>query len=264
MPRVPAAAPVDPERLSRESRLVLKDEPAALVERLGAGADAVVRKTYRNFGLRLLQTFLRRTRAEREHHNLVLATARGLPCTPPVSCSAQRSLGFVRTSTLITGYLPGATTFKQAMAVSRSNPMHRRRLLAALGALLRRVHDAGLLWCTAMPRNVLVLTTATEPHLLLCDLPAAIDFGRPLPNSAATIDLYDACGSHSRRLEMSRPERLRCLLAYAHGDRAEAAQLWRTLARRTAFGQRIRKNLVMALRTYILPGATPTRNQPAR
>jgi hypothetical protein len=115
-----------------------------------------------------------------------------------------------------------------------------------------------------MPRNVLVQSAEGDPHLLLCDLPAAIDFGRPLPRSAANIDLYDACGSHSRRLEMSRPERFRCLLAYVHGDRAEAGRRWRDLARRTAFGHRIRKNLVMALRTYILPAATQTRNQPAR
>jgi tRNA A-37 threonylcarbamoyl transferase component Bud32 len=255
---------VDPERLSRESRIVLKDEPAALVELLGSGRDAVVRKTYRNFGLRLLQTFLRRTRAEREHHNLVLATLRGLPCTPPVACSAERRLGLVRSSTLVTGYLPASVTFKQALAAARGSPPQRRQLLSALGVLLRRVHDAGVLWCTAMPRNVLVQSAEGDPHLLLCDLPAAIDFGRPLPRSAANIDLYDACGSHSRRLEMSRPERFRCLLAYVHGDRAEAGRRWRDLARRTALGHRIRKNLVMALRTYILPAATQTRNQPAR
>jgi hypothetical protein len=261
---VPAVASLDLEQLARASCRVLKDEPAALVELLGTGSAAVVRKTYRNFGLRLLQTFLRRPRAEREHRNLLLAAARDLPCTPPIACSAQRSLGFVRSSTLVTGYLPAVSTFKQALAAARALPGQRQMLVAALGALLRRVHDAGVLWCTAMPRNVLVRTDAAQPHLLLCDLPAAVDYGRPLPQSAAGIDLFDACASHSRRLEMSRAERYRCLLAYARGNRAEAGRWWRLLAERTALGHRIRKNLVMALRTYILPAATLTRTKPAR
>src|SRR5439155_15357974 len=99
---VPAALPLPLDDLAAQRRLVLKDERSARVEVLGLGAGAVVRKVYRNRGLRLLQTFLRRSRAEREFENLRAATARGLPCTPPLGWCARCRAGFVLDSTLVT------------------------------------------------------------------------------------------------------------------------------------------------------------------
>ena len=52
------------------ARTILKQEPDTLVERLGSGADAVVRKVYSNRGIRLLQSFWRRARAAREQRVL--------------------------------------------------------------------------------------------------------------------------------------------------------------------------------------------------
>jgi hypothetical protein len=255
-----AAKGIDLERLARDRCEVLKDEPAARVERIGTGRDTLVRKVYRNRGLRLLQTFLRRTRAEREHVNLLLAVERSLPCTPPVGYSAHRRLGFAHTSTLVTRNVPDTTTLKQALSANVNQPLRRRQLIVLLGELLRTAHDAGLLWCTAMPRNVIVQATATGPRLLLCDLPAAIIFPGKVPRATSLIDLFDACASKSRCREMSRPERFRSLLAYSQNDRSKTQQLWRDLARRHPLCQRARKNLVMALRTYILkaPRKSPT------
>jgi hypothetical protein len=237
--------------------------PAARVERVGSGSDAVVRKTYRNRGLRLLQTFLRRARAEREYANLALVAARGLPCTEPVGCSAERRLGFVRSSTLVTRYVADARPLKAVLAEA---PRAQRRVLArALGELLAALHAAGVLWCTPMPRNVLVQGplvqgSGARPRLLLCDLPAAIDFGHPVPRRCALLDLFDAFASPSRRREWSRTERLRGLIAWARGDRGAARRACAALHRRSVAGHRVRKNFVMALRTYILPGSRRPKN----
>lgn len=233
---------------------MLKDEPGARVEVLGQGSRAVVRKTYRNVGLRRLQSFLRRSRAAREFDNLLAVQRAGVPCTPPVTWSERRRCGFVSSSTVVTLLVPGAEPLKAVLATRRAGVAGspRRALAAALGELLARLHREGVLWCTPMPRNVLVAGSPTAARLVLCDAPAALCFGGPVPAAAALLDLFDAVASPSRRRELSRTERLRCLCAYCAGDRAAAGRLWRRLARRSRTGHRLRKNLLMVVRTYIL------------
>lgn len=255
-----SAADRDPVPAARAAAVVIKDELAARVERLGSGDDAVVQKTYRNRGLRLLQTFLRRARAEREYCNLALVAARGLPCAEPVGCSAERRFGFVRSSTLVTRFVADARPLKEALA--EAPPAGRRVLARALGELLGALHTAGVLWCTPMPRNVLVQGPPARPRLLLCDLPAAIDFGAAVPRRWALLDLFDAFASPSRRREWSRTERLRGLFAWARGDRRAALGAYGALHRRSAAGHRLRKNFIMALRTYILGGLRRPKNAP--
>lgn len=232
---------------------MLKDERAARVEVLGDGDERVVRKTYRNTGLRLVQTWLRRSRAEREFANLRVIADRGLPCTLPVACAADRRLGLVLSSMLATRYLPSSRTLKAVLADSSTGAGARRALARALGTLLADLHAVGLLWGTAMPRNVLVLGDPGSGSLAVCDVPAAIRCKGAVPAHLALLDLFDAFASPSRRLEWSRTERLRALLAYHRGDGAAAHATWGRLARRTPFVHRLRKNLSMALRTYILP-----------
>lgn len=249
------AAPLDLDRLARTHTEVLKDEPSARVELLGAGDERVVRKTYRNAGLRLVQTWLRTSRAEREFANLRAVERRGLPCTPALACSAVRRLGLVLASTIATRYLPDSRTLKSLLADASTGPAARRTLARALGELLRRLHDAGLLWCTAMPRNVLVLGPAAAGRLAICDVPAVVACRSAVSPGLALLDLFDAFASPSRRLEWSATERLRALLSYHRGDRPAARATWRRLARRGPTEHRLRKNLSMALRTYILPRA---------
>jgi hypothetical protein len=253
-----AAVPVpDLERLAAAARRPIKDEPGSLVERLGEGADAVVRKTYRNRGLRLLQTCLRRSRANREFDNLTAVAAAGLPCTAPLAWSERRCCGFVRDSTLVTRYLPESRSLKSVLQELPAAAAPRRRLVAEFGALLARLHASGFLWCTPMPRNVLLQGSARDGRLVLCDLPSALRYPAPVPPRARLLDLFDAACSPSRRRELSRTERFRCLLAYARSDRARTRQLWRALRRRSLLGHRLRRSLVLGLRLYILARIRP-------
>jgi tRNA A-37 threonylcarbamoyl transferase component Bud32/SAM-dependent methyltransferase len=252
--RLAAAPIVDLEQLKAQHCTVLKDEPAARVEILGLGERAVVRKTYRNVGLRLLQTFLRRSRAAREFDNLRAVAGAGVACTPPILFVERRRCGFVSSSTLVSGLVRDAVSLKATLAAmpASATDSPRAALCAALGRLLAQLHAAGVLWCTPMPRNVLVAGSPSAARLVLCDAPAAVRFRGPVPAAAALLDLYDAVASPSRRRELSRTERWRCLCAYSGWDRDAAGALWRRLRRRSRTGHRLRKNLLMAVRTYIL------------
>lgn len=240
--------------LAAQHRVVLKDEPATLVERLGAGELVVVGKTYRNRGLRLLQSCWRQSRARREHDNLRTVQRLGLPCTPPLGCSEHRLLGCVRRSQLVTRYLPDCRTVKDWLQqLPQTQRCERHWLLQRMGELLAVMHRSGLLWCTAMPRNFLLQGQPGDGRLLLCDVPALVRFPHSIHGSrTALLDLFDAVTSGSRRRDFSRTEQLRYLQAYCLGDHRQARRLLRRLWSRGALAHRLRKNLVMARRTYIL------------
>ena len=57
--------PAELANLAAQRRQVLKEEPGTTVLLLGSGAGAVVQKTYRVRGLRQVQSWWRRSRAQR-------------------------------------------------------------------------------------------------------------------------------------------------------------------------------------------------------
>lgn len=254
--------------LAREHRSVLKDEPSTTVELLGRGPASVVKKTYRSSGLRLLQTFGRRSRAEREHENLVAVARTGVRCTEALLWAARRRFGFVLESTLVTRYLPDSQTLKHVLAHLPRDSHHRtrRNLAAAMGRLVAQLHAGGFLWCTPMPRNVLVLGDPANAQLAVCDTPAGITLDRPLAGTRlASIDVFAAALSPSRRAEFSATERWRWLLGYCDQDRTAARTLWRVLAHRSVLRHDAGRALAMTWYTYILsplrPRRTPTRQR---
>lgn len=247
--------PSELDRLAAERCTVLKQEPATTVEVLGAGTAAVVRKVYRNLGHRWLQSFARRSRAQREFGNLLAVARAGVRCTDALGWTCRRRLGCVDDSTLVTKFLADSQPLKSILAGldRRSDAPIRRRLAMAMGRLLGRLHRSGFLWCTPMPRNVLVLGDPAQAELAVCDTPAGIQFGVSIHGTElACIDLFDAAFSPSRRLDFSAPDRLRWLLAYTDGDHACTRRLWRTLQGRSVLGHDVRRALAMALHLYIL------------
>lgn len=242
---------------------ILKDEPGTRVERIGTGAGAVVRKTYRNRGLRLLQAFARKSRAHREHDNLVAVADAGIACTEPIGWHEHRRFGFATSSTLVTGFVPDCQPLKTVLRelATRHAFATRRRIVAAMGHVLHALHRAGIAWCTPMPRNFLLQGAPEQAQLFVCDVPAAIRTAAPLPRALQDLDLHDAVFSASRRRDFSAPERLRYLLAALGGDRTAARSTWRRLAARSGWRHRLHKNLVMAWRTYIL---APFRHEPPK
>jgi hypothetical protein len=103
-----------------------------------------------------------------------------------------------------------------------------------------------------MPRNVLVVGDPATARLAVCDTPACIRAGKPLTGSRlCRIDLFLGAFSPSRRRDWSRPERLRWLLGYTHGDRRVARTLWHAMARRSGLRNEVERALAMATLTYV-------------
>lgn len=247
--------PPELARLAAVHRETLKQDRATTVEQLGRGADAVVRKTYHNRGHRWLQSFGRRSRARREFDNLRLVAAAGVPCTEALGWSERRRFGCVDDSTLVTRLLPHSRPLKQVLAeLPRDRTFAvRRRLCAAVARLVATLHRAGVSWCTAMPRNVLVQGDPAAAQLAVCDVPAAFAIGRSLHGTRlGQIDLFDAVFSPSRRRDWSATERLRWLVAYHDGDRGAARQTWRRLDRRGVLRHDVTAALTMFWYLYVV------------
>lgn len=240
---------------------MLKDEPDTLVEQLvvptaNGGSDTVVVKTYLVRGLRWLQSWWRQSRAQREHDHLATIVRAGVPCLQPLGWSAEKRIPFgFRSSTLRTRFLADSVPLKQVLrtlARDGADGRTRARLAGAMGALVADLHRAGVLWCTPMPRNVLVVGDPAKAQLAVCDTPACIRAGRSLTGSRlCRIDLFLGAFSPSRRRDWSRTERLRWLLGYTRGDRQAARALWRPMVRRRSLQNEFERSLAMATLTYV-------------
>ncbi|MBX3463519.1 MAG: hypothetical protein KF830_10125 [Planctomycetes bacterium] len=251
----PSVTAADVECLAAQHCTTLKAEPGATVELLGRGPAAVIRKTYHNRGRRWLQTFGRRSRAAREFANLSAVAAAGVLCTEALCWRERRRFGCVDESTLVTRLLPDSRPLKQVLRQldPATQFATRRALIAAAGRKVARLHRHGFLWCTAMPRNVLVVGDPRAARLAVCDVPSGIIFDHALAGSSlALIDLFDAAFSPSRRADFSATERLRWLLAYCDGDRAAARRLWRRLDRRSVLRHDLGCALTMFWHLYVL------------
>jgi hypothetical protein len=243
-----------PDPTTATAVTVLKHEPSTTVERLDADGGTIVRKTYRVLGLRWVQSLWRPSRAQREHDHLLAIAGAGVPCLQALRWSAEKRLGGFRSSTLETRFLPAAVPLKQVLQQlprAGRDPV-RGRLARAMGELVAMLHRAGFLWCTPMPRNVLVHGDPAAAQLLVCDTPAVVATGGPLHGGRlARIDLFLAAFSPSRRTDWSASERMRWLLGYCAGDREQARQLWRRMARRRPWQNELERALAMAFLTYV-------------
>jgi len=205
-------------------------------------------------GLRWVQSLWRPSRAQREHDHLLAIARAGVPCLQAVRWSAVPRLGGFRSSTIETRFLSATQPLKQVLhALPRTDRNAvRGRLARAMGELVAMLHRAGFLWCTPMPRNVLVQGDPAAARLLVCDTPAVVATGRPLHGSRlARIDLFLGAFSPSRRADWSASERLRWLLGYCGGDRPAARALWRVMVRRRPWQNELERALAMAFLTYV-------------
>ena len=246
---------VDLDRLAKRGRVSLKEERDVRIEVLGDADEAVVCKTYRNSGTRWFQTLCRASRAHREFENLRAVRQTGVRCIEPVTWSERRRYCGVDASMLATRLLPGCQPLKRVLAElpPASRFSTRRRLIGAMGRLVATLHRHGVLWCAAMPRNVLVVGDPDRTELAVCDVPAAIQVGRSLHGSRlALIDLFDGAFSPSRRADFSATDRLRWLLAYNGDDRETARRLWHRLDRRSVLRHDLHCAFAMSWHVYVV------------
>ena len=166
-------------------------------------------------------------RPSRSSHELALAealAARGLPVPVPLAAGERRSRGLLESCYLLLPVLDGATDVLDLVLRNALSARARRTLAAALGRLARTAHDAGLFQDDFTPNNFLVLPDRFDAPLL-------IDFERArLRARIGRADRRWMLAKLHRGLPFAAAtDRLRFLLAYSRGDRAEARVWWREL-----------------------------------
>lgn len=169
------------------------------------------------------------SKARRDLERATAIAARGIPTPIPVIVGEVRRGPLLAHCDELVPWLADAIDLRRAREEGTGTPGDRRRCAVALGALVRRMHDAGIDQRDLAPNNFL-WRPAAQPPLL------AIDFERarvgaavsPRARVAALAKLDRHCAGAAAS------ERMRFLRAYCAGDRAATRSLWRAIERASA------------------------------
>lgn len=176
-------------------------------------------KVYDDPPARKHQSWLRRSRAQREFDALVTLQRKIANPVQPVAWGAARRAGVCMRSLLVTEALPGARNLRDLLG-SHRHSAEAYAAVAALPELLRqlgRLHADGTQLRDCLLRNVLFDPRAAGPHCWAwIDLPHLRQRGRALTQRERVRDLakLDKGGI----LLLSRTERWRALRAYLPED----------------------------------------------
>jgi tRNA A-37 threonylcarbamoyl transferase component Bud32 len=180
----------DPGDLSDDHWRLIKAEPRVRIL-LSPPDDAggrLVSKIYRIPKALIWRTLFLTSRARREFQNLEYACRRGLPVVEPINWGDTRRWGCAGFSQLTMGFADGIP-LPELMCQSGLQQSVREDLTIQLGELIARMHRAGLVWMTAYPRNIMVISSP-RPSLVAFDFPYALCTGKDMQGSRfALLDL---------------------------------------------------------------------------
>jgi len=167
----------------------------------------------------------RALRGSKARHELVMAeqvAARGIPTPVPLAAGERRSGGRLRTCYLLMPILEDCVDLRRLWTDETLSPRERHALTTALGALSRRVHDAGIFQEDFAPNNFLA-RRSLSPELFIIDFERArLRTGN---DEAARCFMLAKLDREFAGTPMG--DRMRYLRAYSNGDPAEARRWWR-------------------------------------
>ena len=168
---------------------------------------------------------LRRSKARAELERAMALAARGIPTPIPVAAGELRRAGLLDRCYGLVPWLPDAKDLLQVWRESLDDTASRQAWTRELGALVRRMHEAGVDQKDLAPNNFL-WRSGEAPNLL------AIDFERTrLRRRVATSDRIRALAKLERHFSgASAAARMRFLRAYAPESREAAREVWRQVA----------------------------------
>ena len=163
----------------------------------------VIKHERREWGAKLLRTFLRRVGALREWRLAYAMRIRGLPVVEPLAAMERRTMGLLRESYLVTRKVENVGNLEQFVQrtftgeLSQETRRLRRRMARSLGRLIRALHACGFTQRDLKPANILV-----------CPADAV--------SSEVRFTLVDFKGTR-QRTRVSEPDRARDLARLAAG-----------------------------------------------
>jgi len=180
------------------------------------------------FGRFLGDVFISPRRAAREVEVARRALEKGVPTAVPIGVRLQRALGLFFRMDLLSEEIAGARALPEALLTAARNAKPSKgEIIRAVGAALRRLHDAGIYHADLQVRNI-VLDDAGRAYIIDLDkakLKERLSFAERLSNlrrlhrSAVKVGLIPSV--------ISNMDVLRFIKAYADGDSTMLARLMR-------------------------------------
>jgi tRNA A-37 threonylcarbamoyl transferase component Bud32 len=219
----------------------------------------LVSKIYRTPPALAWRTFGLVSRAKREFKTLAVAFERNVPVVQPFGWSDTRLFGCVRCNQLTMAYVPGETLIEFMQRSSQAGGPDQDQadgVVTAVGELLASLHRAGIVWGTAVPRNVMVFQSGPGPFSVAAfDFPYASCLGSDVSGSRfAHTDLWWMaggcaidCGFDDRMLELF-------YSAYIGDTGIQSSELRSTVEQLTNFqrlANRIRGRIAQAFRKHL-------------
>jgi tRNA A-37 threonylcarbamoyl transferase component Bud32 len=214
----PAAAGETDLATDREWLLKTESRVRVLLHAVDDAADSktvrVVSKIYRTPPALAWRTFGLVSRAKREFKTLEVAFERNVPVVQPFGWSDIRAFGCVRFNQLTMAYVPGETLIEftqRSRQADGPDQDQADRVVAGVGEMLASLHRAGIIWGTALPRNVMIFRSGAGPFKVAAfDFPYASCLGSDVSGSRfAHTDLWwmadgcvADCGFDERMLEI--------------------------------------------------------------
>ncbi len=236
---------------------ILQDKPRSRVLRLEApDRPGQILKIYAvpaHLGLRTLGVS---SRANREFTVMMNAHRRGLPVARPIYWLEHRVLGGLRFSALALDPVEGRD-LEQELRCPELSAAERLQLAGWSGALLGRLHRAGLYWATAAPRNLLRTLDANKEPVLAIDFPYATLAAHDITGSdEAALDLACLLRMRNGDLAFTGGEREALVLAYCEGSAAAARNVDAGIKLRNHHAWRLRR-LKSRLRKLLMGSSSP-------
>ncbi|MCP4000070.1 MAG: hypothetical protein GY727_04080 [Gammaproteobacteria bacterium] len=172
------------------------------------------------------------SRAEREFKILHTAYKAGAPVIPPLKWAEMRRRGILHYNSLTTLFIEQRDMSNVLAELEADSPEY-LSLLRGTGELLAHLHRAGILWMTALPRNILAAEKADEQHLAF-DMPYGQVFTKSIHSrTPALYDIYMLIKYGLNQANFSTAQANKVLLAYCADSTTDPALLIKRLNKRT-------------------------------
>jgi len=185
----------------------------------GSEEQVIIKRQQNHFSRTIRHPFRGIPTFEKEIINILRYKRAGIPSLDPIYFSRRRAGDGIR-AILITKFLEGYIALDDLVRTWVENGWpdraDRLRMIRALAAPVRKLHDAGFQHNCLYPRHLLVRRTGDDIRVKIIDLEKTKR--RPLGIERRIRDLESL---HRRTGGWSRTDRLRFLMAYAGSDRLD-------------------------------------------